>query len=244
MRRTRFGAAVFARLTARANPTVKANYDRYFKGAAQFLGLKSPAIRQVVREVETLLRNRPIAGVLDESFRLLQSPWAEEKYVGVALIGRNARRLPVGFLRDFEPVFDRSVHDWGTCDHVASRVLRPLIVARDADLRRVVQWRQARSSWRQRAAAVAFVNEARHGHYDRQIMTVCRSLVRNRDRFVQLGMGWVLRELSLADRGAVLKFLHRHRRDMNRDALRYATEKMPTKVREQALEAQLAVARS
>jgi 3-methyladenine DNA glycosylase AlkD len=76
-------------------------------------------------------------------------------------------------------------------------------------------------------AAVAFLSEARHGGRTRELLTICRTLVRNRDRFVQLGMGWVLRELSLADREEVLRFLAQHYRRINREALRYAIDKLP-----------------
>jgi 3-methyladenine DNA glycosylase AlkD len=74
---------------------------------------------------------------------------------------------------------------------------------------------------------VAFVNEAPHGRYDREILAICRALLRNRDGFVQLGMGWVLRELFLADGSLVLEFLRRHYPLINREALRHAIEKMP-----------------
>jgi 3-methyladenine DNA glycosylase AlkD len=243
MRSTRFAAAVRERLLARADPVVKANYEWYFKGAVRFLGLKTPGIREVAREVEPLLEGRPISALVDESFRLLRSPWAEEKHVAIALLGRNVQRLPARFLRDFEPVFDRSVHDWGACDHVAGRILRPL-VALPATRKRIVGWRGARSPWRQRAAAVAFVNEARHGRYNSEILTICRSLVRNPDRFVQLGMGWVLRELFLADRTVVLGFLARHYPLINREALRYAVEKMPATLQIRLLEQHRAAARN
>ena len=45
-------------------------------------------------------------------------------------------------------------------------------------------------------------------------------LAQRDDRFVQLGMGWVLRELSLADRDAVISFLKDHAPTIRREALR------------------------
>jgi 3-methyladenine DNA glycosylase AlkD len=101
------------------------------------------------------------------------------------------------------------------------------MIANDAARKRIVGWRNAKWSWRQRVAAVAFVNEAKLGGYNREILTICRTLVKNRDRFVQLGMGWVLRELYLADQRIVLAFLRQHYSRINREALRYAIEKMP-----------------
>jgi 3-methyladenine DNA glycosylase AlkD len=235
MRRTRFGATVYALLSSRADPVVRRNYEWYFQGAVRFIGLKTPEIRKVTREVEPLLRSRPVADLVAECFRLLRSPYAEEKHVAIALLGRNVHRLPPGFLAVFEPVFDATVHDWGACDHIASRILRQRLVATRRDRARIVGWRLASHPWRQRAAAVAFVQEARHGRYTREILTVCRALAQNHDRFVQLGMGWLLRELSLADRTRTLRFLARHYPRINREALRYAVEKLPAGVRRKVL---------
>jgi hypothetical protein len=61
------------------------------------------------------------------------------------------------------------------------------------------------------------------------------AVVRNRDRFVQLGMGWVLRELFLADRKATLGFLGRHSARINGEALRYTIEKMPKTMQRRVL---------
>lgn len=111
-----------------------------------------------------------------------------------------------------------------------------LVLRRDADARRcIVAWSRARNPWQQRASAVAFVNEARHGRYNPEILSVCRNLVGNPDRFVQLGMGWVLRELFLADRQAVMAFIDRHRSGISREGLRYAMEKMPVATRKRLL---------
>ena len=227
VRQSRFGREVRRRIVERADPAVKEGAERYFKHKLRFHGLNAPGIRGVARGVEPLLEGRPVSQVVGECFRLLHSPWAEERHVGIALLGRNVRRLPPTFLQDFEPVFDRTVHDWGACDHIAGRVLRPLVSTSPPWRKRIVSWRNAKSPWRQRVAAVAFVNEARHGRHNREILTICRALVQNPDRFVQLGMGWVLRELFLADREVVRGFLRQHYPSINREALRYAIEKMP-----------------
>ena len=235
MKPTAFGRTVRRRLEAQARPDVRRNYEWYFKGAVRFLGLKTPAIRRVAREVEPLLRDRPAATIVNECFRLLHSPYAEEKYIAISVLGRHVRRLPATFLADLEPVVDSCVHDWGTCDHLAGHVLHPRMMLRPADRRTLVRWRLASHPWRQRAVAVAFVHEARHGHCTREVLTVCRALVRCPDRFVQLGMGWVLRELSLADRQAVVDFLAANYASVNREALRYAVEKLPVSLRSKVL---------
>jgi hypothetical protein len=49
--------------------------------------------------------------------------------------------------------------------------------------------------------------------------------------FVQLGTGWVLRELSRADLEGVIEFIKEHYEKFSREGLRYAIEKMDSKTR-------------
>lgn len=225
MKPTRFHREVRRRLQRIADPRVKEGAERYFKHQVKFIGVAAPQLRGVAREVEPWLEGDP-ERLMAECFKLMHSDLAEEKHVGIALLSRNLKRLPADFLRRLEPVFDQTVSDWGACDHIGGKILRPLI-GDSAARKRIVGWRNAKSPWRQRVSAVAFVNEAKRGNHNRSILIICSTLVKNRDRFVQLGMGWVLRELYLADAGAVLSFLRRNYPRINREALRYAIEKMP-----------------
>jgi 3-methyladenine DNA glycosylase AlkD len=224
---TRFHRAVRQSLDAIADPKVKVNYERYFKGTLPFIGVRGPAVNVVFREHLPSLAEMPVDRVVDEAFGLLGSRFAEEKQIGILLLARQTRRLDDTFLPRLEPVFEQTVHEWATCDGLSGRVLRRLLV-KSADARaRIVGWSLAANQWRQRASAVAFVNEARRGEYNDEILTVCRRIVRNQERFVQLGAGWVVRELFLADREAALDFLRSHFAWISREGLRYAIEKMP-----------------
>ena len=119
------------------------------------------------------------------------------------------------------------VRDWGTCDGIAARVLRPLVERNPRTRAGLVRWRRSPNPWRRRCAAVAFVSEARRGRCAREVVTICTGLAAVPERFSQLGMGWLLREFSHADRSRVVAFLRRHHRRVNREALRYAIERMP-----------------
>ena len=50
--------------------------------------------------------------------------------------------------------------------------------------------------------------------------------VRNPYRFTQLGVGWVLRDVSVYHPDQVITFLRQHRQDMIKEGVRYAVEKM------------------
>lgn len=227
-------ALVRAELLARAQPKVRQRYERYFLGAISFLGVKTPGVQAVMRDLRPRVAALPEREQRALGLTLLRSPYMEERQLGTRVLHRLGKRLPEGVLDDLARVFDVHVRDWASCDQLAGRVLRELI-RRPTARPKVMAWSRSKNPWRQRASAVAFVNEARHGQLDDEILAVCTRLVRNPHRFVQLGAGWVLRELSLADRPRVLRFLDEHGPRMSREGLRYAVEKLPAAQRRQVL---------
>ncbi len=244
MKPTRLHAEVRRRLRERADPPVRAGAERFFKYVVRFIGVKTAGLRAVSGAVWPSLRTRPPTEIIREACLMLRSPFMEERQVGVDLLWRARRVLPTTVLHSLEPVFDEVVRDWGTCDAISARVLRPLLRREPRIVERLVAWSQAANPWRQRAAAVAFVTEARHGRHDRDILRICGNLVRTSHRFTQLGMGWVLRELSLADHDAVLGFLGDRYWMINREALNYAVEKLPERTRRAVLRAHAAARES
>ena len=49
----------------------------------------------------------------------------------------------------------------------------------------------------------------------------------NSFRFTQLGIGWILREVSVYHLDLVIDFLNSHQDEVIKEAVRYAVEKMP-----------------
>ena len=231
-----FPTDILRALRAAADPAVRKSYEWYFKGQLPFIGVRTPRVREIFRETLSAQGDYPVDRAIADAFTLLRSPAAEQKHVGILLLHRYRRELPADFLRRLEPVFDASVREWGTCDGLCGRVLRHLLLRSDADQKRIVGWSRSRNQWRQRAAAVAFVNEARHGRHTVRILEVCEQTVKNPERFVQLGTGWALRELWLAEPRRVKAFLRDHYPDFSREGLRYAIEKMPPAQQRRCLE--------
>jgi len=227
---------VRARLERDASPEVKANFERYFKGQVQLLGLKRPALAVIERELKPSFAALSLAQRQEEALGLLGSPFLEERQIAVGVLAKDAKKLPDSFLTAVEPIFDRVAKDWATCDLIAGKLLRVFVLRSPKTRRRVVGWSRSKNLWRQRASAVAFVNEARKGQHDDEIMEICERIVKNPERFVQLGCGWVLRELYLAAPDRVSGFLRSHEPELSREGLRYAIEKMPRRLQKSLLD--------
>ena len=55
----------------------------------------------------------------------------------------------------------------------------------------------------------------------------CEKVIPYNERFNQLGVGWVLREMYLAEPKRTIRFIEQHYDLFIREGLRYAIEKMP-----------------
>lgn len=132
-------------------------------------------------------------------------------------------------------VFSGGIRDWGNCDSLSSRVVCELIKRDPSVADKIREWKDADCMWKRRSACVSFVKIARFGDHSERIIDICTSTVRCQERFVQLGTGWVLRELSLADRDLVVQFIKDGYAHFTREGLRYAIEKMSADTRRELL---------
>ena len=130
---------------------------------------------------------------------------------------------------------ERYVNDWATCDTLSSQVVRKLISAKPEYAPMVQSWSRSSYDWKQRASCISFVVLAKHGEYNEVILDIAVHVIQNQERFPQLGVGWVLRELSLADGDAVVGFIKEHYGQFTREGLRYAIEKMDKTLQKQLL---------
>ena len=218
--------------------------SRYFKGVHPFHGIPSPKLRAMIKKVQATRRNEgskwTARSLLDTSDALLGASHGETKMLGAYLLGELSNlkvlREEPRVVESLGDMIERNVRDWATCDALSSQVLRKLI-AKDSTLaERVRPWCQSSNGWKQRASCVSFVCLARHGEHNELILDIASHVVRNSERFPQLGVGWVLRELSLADQPAVVAFIKDHYSEFSREGLRYAIEKMGKPLQKELIE--------
>ncbi len=232
--------ALQSRLDAAAAAQTKDWWERYLKGAIEFRGVPMAGIRAAVHSWYADLglgqrRNRK--GQRDLAFGLIREPLAEDKLAGILMLQEiliPERRLRCGTdLAGLAALFDEGyVADWSTCDWLCVRVLGPVAAQQgEGCARAIAGWSAATNLWRARAGGVAFVNLAPAGDanfpgFVAMVLAACRRNVQRRERFAQTGVGWVLRELSVAAPEAVAVFATEHIAVLSREAIRSAVRKL------------------
>lgn len=220
--------AIRRRLKKLADAKTKTVSERYFRGVISFYGIKTPVLNTLYKELVPEILNLATSERIELAKILLRSKFYEEKGIAIRILHTCRKNLGVDFLIQFEQEFRANIYDWGTADTLSGKVLRHLIEQGDKNsIHQIVSWRNDSSLWMQRMAAVSFVWLARHGNVTNEVLRVCKSTVRNPERFTQLGTGWVLRELWLVEPNRVEKFISENYLYFSREGLRYAIEKMP-----------------
>jgi len=226
-------------LDARATEKSRAFWTRYLKGDATFRGVPMADVRAVVHA----WWKRERFGELDRdaqlavALRLFEEAPTEDKLAGVLVLSEIL--LPVLTKDDlpaFAELFERGlIADWNQCDWFCVKVLGNLVEAAADPLDAATalsSWRTAEPLWQRRASCVAFVYLAQHGDaripgLSGLILANARALVQDPARFAQTGAAWALRELSRADRAAVVAFAEAEVTRLSREAMKSLVQKLP-----------------
>jgi 3-methyladenine DNA glycosylase AlkD len=234
------------RLNARATAATREWWTKYLRGAASFRGVKMGDVRTAVHawfEDERMGERLSVGQQKDLALMLLEEDYTEDKLAGVLFLQEIL--LPAGALDchsdlpRFAGLFDEGyIRDWSICDWFCVKVLGPLVEHQgEACARAISEWREAQSVWQRRASVVAFANLAREGDqnfpgFAEMVLENCSHLLGSQERFVQTGVGWILRELSRSDQGRVIGFVEANLDRFSREALKNATKYLPPEVAE------------
>jgi 3-methyladenine DNA glycosylase AlkD len=224
----------FRRLLALADEKTAAILRKFFKTGPgeygegdQFLGIKVPPLRKLVRE----FRGLPLA----EADLLLQSPFHEARALALLILvdafnrGDPRQRRQVHALYLSRTSF---VNNWDLVDASAEHIVGGHLIDRDRRLLR----RLARTTvlWERRIAIVATFHFIKHNDFD-DTLAISQMLLADPEDLIHKAVGWMLREVGKRDLPTLETFLQQHHRQMPRTALRYAIERFAEPRRQQYL---------
>jgi 3-methyladenine DNA glycosylase AlkD len=228
-----FVADARLRLLSFSNEEKAMSKSKYFKHVAKFYGVSTPDIEKTYTLV---LQNRFMTSCdsIELASVLLSDEFHEMKQLGVYSLFK-AKKVIFSALESsqatvsvVEAAFDAgNAADWATTDTLSTRVLAEGIRKHGTPIaNRVSEWRSSPIIWKRRSSAVTFVKLAdpKLGYND-LIFSICREALLSSERFVQLGCGWVLREVSVHSRAATTAFIRANIDSISREGLRYALEK-------------------
>lgn len=217
------------------DPKHKKGESRFFKGEIQNYGVRAAVVRRIAKKHFKEVQKLPKPKVFALCEELLKSGYSEEATVAFQW----AFNLKKQYQKDDFAVFERwlraYVTNWAKCDDFCTHAFGNLILSFPEFVPKVKLWAKSSNRWLRRASAVIFIYPIKKKRYNDDIFEVVDMLLLDRDDLVQKGYGWLLKETSKLYPKKVFDYILRHKNYMPRAALRYAIEKLPKEMKQEAM---------
>ncbi|RYZ21157.1 MAG: DNA alkylation repair protein [Chitinophagaceae bacterium] len=214
-------------LAARTNPRNQEGAQRFFKESIRSYGIRMADVRLLAREYFRELK----ASTKEEVFALCEALWAsgmmEEAHIAAFWTQALRKQFTESDIETFARWIDTYVSNWAACDNFCNNTLGAYFEKFPQQVPVLQQWARSANRWMRRASAAALIAPARKGRFLEESLAIATLLLRDPDDLVQKAYGWLLKEQCKKNEPAVYDFIHAHRQEMPRTALRYAIEKMP-----------------
>ena len=221
------------RLDTVADAARKEWFEAYLKHVIGYRGVPMP---EVVRTVSTWRKECGLNGLakadqLDLAVSLIGCDLAEDKFAGMVYIQKYlVRHVSADWILEAaEDLFARGAFcNWATSDGFSMRVLGPMI-RRDGSgvAGRIAGWRTAADLWQRRGSIVPFRAVVSDPSYHPLIAEVIAALVKERERFIQTGIGWVVSDMAKVHPDAAGVLVERHLEDLSPEVIRRHTRHFP-----------------
>jgi 3-methyladenine DNA glycosylase AlkD len=189
-----------------ANPAQAAPMKKYMRDQFDYLGIKSPELRALMKEFLAAHGLPPVKD-LDVILRELWSlPQREFQYAATGLLGRAEKDLPANFIKTIEYLIVTKSW-WDTVDTISGGPLG-VHFRRFPDVREkyLARWRASDNFWLRRAAILFQLNYKKETDFD-LLCEIIRENLDSKEFFINKAIGWSLRQYARVDPQAVKKFV-------------------------------------
>lgn len=225
-------------LSKYADEKTRIGAENYLKGSTN-RGVKMAKIIEIYNNFKPKIKLLSKDEKINLSMKLLKSKYFEDKTIGIRILEHDLKELDKSIIGEFFELFDQHIYEWATCDVLASKIISKIIIDDNSAAKIMVNWSKSEKKWAKRASIIAFVNLAIKYDFDNIIIEIASNLIKDDFRFIQLGVGWCLRNLGVKNPKIVLEFIKKNYKYFSREGLRYAIEKMDSGLRNKILKNEL-----
>ncbi|EAQ64053.1 hypothetical protein MED121_20826 [Marinomonas sp. MED121] len=233
-----------AELRQVSTPEKAASSARYFPEGFECLGTNATDIKQILKAFQTEYAdlNAEQTLALTEAF-LKEAKYNEEFLLAFALINKFVKRhYDDALLARFEYWLEHYADNWSLVDDLCLKAIFNFLMARPHLIESMQHWALSQSPWCRRAACVVWVKfiKRKIGKEIYYLNTAlvfkqCDLLLGDENKFVQKGVGWLLKVTAIEHQAEVILFIEENINRFSRPTLGYAIEKMDGETRKTML---------
>jgi len=224
-----------------ANPVKIPDYKRFFKTGKggygegdQFLGVKVPDIRKVVKDYRFIL-------TYEEIEQLLYSQHHEERMLALLILVARYKSKKLN-LSDKQKIYNfyishiSQINNWDLIDVTCPHIIGVHLLDKDRTI--LYDFAASNELWEKRISIVstfAFINS----HQYQDTLSIADILLKDEHDLIHKAVGWAIRNVGIKDLQTEIEFLNSRYKNMPRTMLRYAIEKFDEPLRQHYLKGQV-----
>ncbi|MFC1574022.1 DNA alkylation repair protein [Candidatus Latescibacterota bacterium] len=200
-------------------------YSRYFTEGYDAYGLSDTALKD---KVDDILTDEGISVdlLLKTGDLLVQSGKYEETYFAILLMKSLADDFTPDLFQGIGRWFEKGIVNWAHCDVLCHELTSTFLKKRIIGLQAFDTWRDSENTYQRRAVPVAMLDLLNTMENYNVLFEFIEPLMLDREKKVQQGLGWFLREAWKQRKEETEAFLMKWKNKAPRVIFQYATEKM------------------
>ncbi len=189
-----------------ANPTQAGPMKKYMRDQFEYLGIKSPQFKELMKKFTAEYGAAPIKDLHIILRELWSLPQREFQYVAVGLLGRANREIPANFIKTIEYMIVNKSW-WDTVDSLAGSTVG-VHFQRFPEVREkyLAKWRASDNFWLRRTTILFQLNYKKETDFA-LLSEIIRENLDSKEFFINKAIGWALRQYARVDPKAVKKFV-------------------------------------
>ncbi|MFC1622767.1 DNA alkylation repair protein [Patescibacteria group bacterium] len=209
---------------------------RFYIEPIKNYGTKTPIVRKIANTYWAEIKKQSKKEIFSLCEELLKSDYNEESTIAFQWADKLEKDLVKSDFEIFESWARKYVNNWSKCDDFCTHIFGKLILKHPDLLPKTKKWTRSKNLWMRRISAVILIYPIRkEERFLPQIFWVSDQLLTDAEDMVQKGYGWTLKEAANHYEKEVFEFVMNKKSEMPRTALRYAIEKMPPKLKKEAM---------
>ncbi|MCK5084650.1 MAG: DNA alkylation repair protein [Candidatus Pacebacteria bacterium] len=213
----------------------KKNSYNFFREEIRLYGVRTPVVRNISKNYFSEIKDLNKKQIFSLCEELLKSGYIEESVVAFDWAYRIKNRYKKQDFKMFELWLKKYISNWGRCDDLCTHTLGYFLFKFPEFLPEIKLWARSKNRWQRRASAVSLIYSLKRKEHLDNAFFIADILLEDYDDLVQKGYGWMLKEASSVYLNDVFNFVNKNKEKMPRTALRYAIEKMPQKMKKEAM---------
>lgn len=190
-----------------ANPSLVPAMKKYMRGQFEYLGIKSPQIRMLQRQLIAEHGLPPFENLDVIASQLWDLPQREFQHLAMNLIGKFEKKLEPKFITTLEHLLVTKSW-WDTVDALASHPIGMMFKRYpNIKLKYLEKWRKSKNIWLRRTTLLFQLGYKNETDFD-LLCDLIRDNLGSEEFFINKAIGWSLRQYAHTNPAPVKKFVN------------------------------------